>query len=104
MKTTQLATVLALAAGLASATTLTGTVSDAMCGAHHMMAGSARDCTLACVKDGSGYALVVSGHVFKLKGHEAELEKLAGARATVTGHRVGKTITVTSVQPAKAGK
>jgi hypothetical protein len=34
-----------------SSQTLTGTVSDAMCGAHHMMQGaSAAQCTRECVK------------------------------------------------------
>ena len=45
-----------LAAGLASAqtTTLKGTVTDQMCGAHHMMAGaSAQKCTRECVGMGS---------------------------------------------------
>ncbi len=37
---------------------LTGTVSDAMCGKTHMMKGeSAAQCTRECVKSGSDYAL-----------------------------------------------
>lgn len=39
--------------------TLTGTVSDAMCGAHHMMKGAtAAQCTRECVKQGSDFALI----------------------------------------------
>jgi hypothetical protein len=45
---------------VAHAETLTGTVSDTMCGKSHMMPGkSDADCTRACVKEGSDYALVV---------------------------------------------
>ncbi|MGC2249006.1 MAG: hypothetical protein WA609_20550, partial [Terriglobales bacterium] len=44
--------------------TLTGEVSDAMCGAKHQMPGAAADCTRACVKHGSNYALVVGDKVY----------------------------------------
>jgi hypothetical protein len=82
--------------------TFTGKVSDAMCGAHHMMAGaSAADCTRACVKQGSKYALVVGDKVYTLEGgNAATLDKLAGQNATVTGTLKEKTITVASVAPA----
>ena len=44
---------------------LTGTVSDAMCGKTHMMKGeSAAQCTRECVKSGSDYALVVGDKVY----------------------------------------
>src|ERR1700751_809120 len=46
--------------------TFTGKVSDAMCGAHHMMEGNAADCTRACVKKGSKYDLVVGDKVYTL--------------------------------------
>jgi len=81
----------------------TGKVSDAMCGAQHMMAGASdADCTRACVKQGSKYALVVGDNVFTLEGGDAAmLDKLAGQNATVSGTLKGKTIAVTSVSPAK---
>ncbi len=81
----------------------TGKVSDAMCGAHHMMAGASdADCTRACVKQGSKYALVVGDDVYTLEGGDAAmLDKLAGQNATVHGTLKGKTITVASVAPAK---
>ena len=81
----------------------TGKVSDAMCGAHHMMAGASdADCTRACVKQGSKYALVVGDQVYTLEGGDAAaLDKLAGQKATVTGTLKEKTITVASVAPAK---
>ncbi len=81
--------------------TLTGTVSDSMCGAHHMEKDkSAAECTRECVKKGTKYALVVGKKVYTLEGHEAELEKLAGERATVNGSVMGEMVTVRSVATA----
>jgi len=79
---------------------LTGTVSDAMCGAKHMQEGSAADCTRVCVKGGSKYALVVGDKVYTLNGHEEELDKLAGQKVTVTGKVKGETVEVASVKGA----
>jgi hypothetical protein len=94
-----LAAVPALAAGKSQ--TLTGEVSDAMCGAKHEMAGKAADCTRACMKHGSKYALVVGDKVYTLEtSDKAALDKLndlAGAKAKVTGEVDGTTITVKSV-------
>jgi hypothetical protein len=81
--------------------TLTGTVSDSMCGAKHQMADSAA-CTRACIGHGAKYALVVGSKVYTLEGgDQAELDKLAGAKATVKGTVNGDTVTVASVAPAK---
>ncbi len=100
--------VVALSVGAAAlsakTTTVTGTVSDAMCGAKHAMKGDAASCTRACVKKGSDYALVVKDKVFTLKANDAikgELDKLAGKSATVVGDQNGETIDVTSVQTPK---
>jgi len=101
------AVLLLLAALLAFAAdkpqTFTGKISDAMCGAQHMMAGASdADCTRACVKQGSKYALVVGDNVYTLQGGDAAvLDKLAGQSATVSGTLKGKTIVVASVSPAK---
>ena len=86
--------------------TLTGTVSDSMCGPHHMAKDkSAAECTRVCVKQGTKYALVVGKKVYTLEGHEAELDKLAGAKATVKGKVTGETIAVQTVSPTnKAAK
>lgn len=93
-----MAAVPALAAGKSQ--TLTGEVSDAMCGAKHQM-GSAAECTRACIKHGSKYALVVGDKVYTLetsdKGALDQLDKLAGAKAKVTGEVAGTTIVVKSV-------
>ncbi len=78
--------------------TLTGIVSDSMCGAQHMEKDkSAAECTRECVKKGTKYALVVGKKVYTLDGHEAELDKLAGDRATVKGSMMGEMVMVESV-------
>jgi hypothetical protein len=78
-------------------------VSDAACGATHTMKNmSAADCTRMCAKQG-GYALVVGTDVYTLKGHEADLDKLAAQTVTVTGTVNGRTVTVESVAPTKKG-
>jgi len=85
--------------------TFTGTVSDAMCGAKHMMEGDDAACLRACVQKGSKYALVVGGKVYTLdtkdKATLDKLDKLAAAKATVKGEVDGDTIEVSSVAAAK---
>ena len=84
--------------------TLTGIVSDSMCGAHHMAKDkSPAECTRMCIKQGMKYALVVGSKVYTLEGHEAELDKLAGEKVTVKGEVTGGTLAVQSVVPAKKG-
>jgi hypothetical protein len=89
----------ALAAGKSQ--TLTGQVSDAMCGAKHQMAGNAAACTRSCVKQGSKYALVVGDKVYTLQTSDKaaldQLNDLAGAKVKVTGEVSGDSITVQSV-------
>lgn len=96
---------LAVAPAFAAAKTFTGEVSDAMCGLSHEMGGDAASCTRDCVKAGSDYALVVGNKAYTLKVSDAKLnaalDKLAGAKATVTGEESGDTITVTAVKAAK---
>jgi len=94
-----LAVLPALAAGKSQ--TLTGQVSDAMCGAKHEMPGNAAECTRGCVKHGSKYALVVGDKVYTLETSDKatldKLNELAGASAKVTGDVDGDTIAVKSV-------
>jgi len=83
--------------------TLTGEVSDAMCGAKHPIPDAAA-CTRACVEKGSDYALVARGKAYTLKASDkekAELDTLAGKVATVSGDVNGTTMTVASVKAAK---
>jgi len=87
------------------AQTFTGTVSDAMCGAKHMMEGDPAACLRACVQKGSKYALVVGEKVYTLdvkdKATLDQLDKLAAGKATVKGEADGDTIEVNSVAAAK---
>jgi hypothetical protein len=81
--------------------TITGTVTDAMCGAHHMMKDATpAQCTRECVKQGSDYALASSGKVYTLKGDKAQFDKFAGQNVTVKGKVSGATISVDSIGAA----
>jgi hypothetical protein len=95
---------LALSTSLAlaqAAQTLTGTVSDTMCGKKHMMQGaSAAECTRACIKSGADYALVVGNKVYTLKGDKSAFDKFAGSNAVVKGKISGTTVTVDSINAA----
>lgn len=94
-----LAVVPALAGGKSQ--TLTGEVSDAMCGAKHEMPGKPADCARSCVKHGSKYALVVGDQVYTLETSDKvaldTLDSLAGGKAKITGEVDGTTITVKSL-------
>jgi hypothetical protein len=93
----------AAAAFSQSGQTLTGTVSDTMCGAKHMMTNvSAAECTRACVKQGSDYALVSGGKVYTLKGDTKQIDKYAGQTVTVSGKLSGTTLTVSAISAAKS--
>src|SRR5712664_3222419 len=102
-----IAPVAALALGAASlfsqsAQTITGTVSDAMCGAHHMMKDATpAQCTRECIKQGSDFVLVSGDKVYPLKGDKAQFDKLAGENVVVKGKVSGTTISVDSISPSK---
>lgn len=95
---------LALGASFAvaqAAQTLTGTVSDTMCGKKHAMNGlSAAQCTRACVKQGADYALVVGDKVYTLKGDKSAIDKFAGEDVVVKGDVSGSTVTMASIKAA----
>jgi hypothetical protein len=84
---------------------LTGKISDAMCGASHMMGGDGAACVRACVGKGSKYALVVGDKVYALDTSDKAaldlLDKLADHQATVTGKVTGDSIAVLSVAATK---
>jgi hypothetical protein len=82
--------------------TVTGVVSDAMCGSTHMMKDKpTAECLRYCVKQGTKYALLAGKSVYTLEGQETELDKYAAQKVTVTGALKGETLTVESVLPAK---
>ena len=80
---------------------LTGMVSDSMCGPKHMISGDDAKCVRTCVKGGSSYALVVGDKVYPMQGEAEDLDKLAGQKATVVGTIVDSTLQVVSVRPAE---
>jgi hypothetical protein len=87
---------------MAATTTLTGVITDDMCGAKHMMPGkSDAECTRACVKHGAKFAVVADGKVIVLDGKASEVSALAGQKATVSGELNGSTLKVGSVSAAK---
>src|SRR5439155_14626028 len=99
MKTkTKLTAVLMLAfagafAAFAHQQSLTGVLTDSMCGPTHMAKDKTpAECTQMCVKDGMKYALAADKELYTLEGHEAELAKLAGQKGTVKGTLKGDTV------------
>ncbi|HEY1677344.1 MAG TPA: hypothetical protein VGG04_06550 [Candidatus Sulfotelmatobacter sp.] len=85
--------------------TLTGEVTDSMCGAQHSMGPAPTECTRACAKRGSKYLLVVGEKLYSLNTDDktllAVLDQQAGKKATVTGTVNGVGVDVSSVVPAK---
>ena len=90
---------LGMAQGNGKKETLTGTVTDFLCGVKHTMMKDTpdKDCTLACVKAGSKYGLVAGDKVYELDGKEDALAKFAGGKAKVTGTVDGTKLHVTAV-------
>jgi hypothetical protein len=84
-----------------SEVSLTGTISDSMCGAKHMMSGDDPKCVRSCIKNGSQYVLIVNEKVYALQGRNEELDKLAGQKAIVTGTVHGASLQVVSVKPTQ---
>jgi hypothetical protein len=83
--------------------TLTGTVSDAMCGAHHMIQGlTPAQCTRKCVKEGTDFALVSGGKVYTLTEDKAQFDKFAGENVAVKGRVSGTIISVESITASKS--
>lgn len=82
--------------------TLEGTLSNTHCGLKHSKASAAdAKCVNSCVANmGAKYALVVGDKLYTLDGGaKADMEKLAGLSAKVTGQVDGMTIHVASIAP-----
>ena len=85
-----------------AAQTLTGTVTDTMCGKKHMIPGkSDAECIRECIKAKSKYALLVGDKLYTLSGDSKQLEAVAGKKVTVAGDVSGTTVTVKSIAAAK---
>src|SRR6476660_10637846 len=82
--------------------TLTGVITDEMCGNDHKMMNVKPDskCVTECVKAGSKYGLLSGSTVYALSDQKTP-EKFAGKKVAVTGTVDGKNIKVTSIAEAK---
>jgi len=95
---------LAFCAFAAAPQTLTGTVTDTMCGKKHMSPGkSDSDCTRECMKLKGDwtYGLVVGSSMYGLTGDNKQFDTFAGQRVTVAGEFAGTTLAVKTIAPAK---
>jgi hypothetical protein len=76
--------------------TLTGIVSDSVCGSDHgVRAPGDPECTRSCIELGAQYALMVGRlkvgkKMYLLHGHEADLERFAGKEVRVRGRALGR--------------
>lgn len=86
--------------------TWTGKISDNLCGAKHESGAEGqpvppdKECTLACVRGGSKFALVASdGKVYEFGNQNfKDLPTYAGDKVKVTGEMKGNTITVSKLE------
>jgi len=87
----------------AFAETLTGTISDASCGAKHEGAAAAdAACVQRCLKRGNPAVLVTGGKVYQIAADSREkVVPLAGQKVTINGKLDGDTVTVNTIEAAK---
>ena len=86
--------------------TWTGQISDNLCGAKHESGAEGqpvppdKECTIACVRGGSKFALVASdGKVYEFSNQDfKDLTTYAGDKVKVTGEMKGNTIAVSKVE------
>jgi hypothetical protein len=100
---TIMAVLLIVGSTFAASTTVTGIVTDTMCGKKHMLAGkSDADCTRECMKSKGTwtYGLAVGDQVYGLSGDNQKFASMAGRKVSVTGQQSGTTITVQSITAA----
>ena len=108
MKTRLAATALAVLFGAtlvsAGESSWTGYITDSKCGAKAAHEG-ARECTVKCIKEGAKYVFVndADKKVYAIADQDKVAEH-AGHHVAVKGSVDGDTITVSSVEMAKATK
>ncbi|HEY6392028.1 MAG TPA: hypothetical protein VIX89_12165 [Bryobacteraceae bacterium] len=87
----------------AMAASLTGTISDAACGAKHAAASeSDTACVQRCIKRGEAPVFISGGKVYKISADSKDkVMSNLGQKVTVTGKIDGDTVTVESVEPSK---
>jgi hypothetical protein len=92
-----------LLAAAALAESMSGTISDANCGAKHA-AATEKDaaCAKSCVKRGAAPVFVSDGKVYKISEDSREkVAALVGAKVTVDGKVDGDTVKIESAEAAK---
>ena len=85
------------------AATLSGTITDAQCGAKHEAAGE-KDvaCVKRCLERGQKAVFVSEGKVYVIAADSQEKAKAsAGQKVTVNGKVDGDTLTIESIEAAK---
>ena len=99
------AALLFAATSMAAEQTWTGQISDSACGAKHEEAVenegvmADRECTVACVRGGSKYVLVVDGKVLQITNQDnKDLATHAGHKVKMTGELKGSSITVSRIE------
>ena len=99
-----LAAGLLMSAAPAFASTMTGTISDSMCGVKHQTGEhdgkkmTEKDCTEACIKGGAKYVFVSGDKIYKIANQDfAGLKTHAGHEVMLTGDAKDDTITVTKI-------
>src|SRR5579871_3526763 len=94
----------------AATQTMTGVISDSMCGESHakMMAMhkdakmTDKDCTLACVKAGGKFVFVSDGKLYMISNQTMDaLKKYAGENVKLSGDVNGNDITVSKIAASK---
>jgi hypothetical protein len=110
MKRILAASVLSIVSGLpilAAQQTLSGEISDSLCGASHAgmgaMGKNPKECTTGCVKGGGKYIFVSNGKVYGIQNQDfGALAANAGTKVQVTGDvdKDGKNITLMKIAPA----
>jgi hypothetical protein len=104
--------ILASIPAFAASHTMTGKISDSMCGLTHKAMiehanGKLTDaqCTEACVKNGAKYVFTSGGKVYNIANQdEKDLAANAGKTVQVTGDLEGSTITVQKVAASSPKK
>jgi len=85
------------------AESMSGTISDANCGAKHA-AATEKDmgCVKGCIKRGAAPVFVSDGKVYQISADSREkVAALAGQKVTVNGKVEGDTISIESAEAAK---
>jgi hypothetical protein len=93
----------ALLAASALAESMSGTISDANCGAKHAAAAASDTaCAKSCVKRGAAPVLVSDGKVYKISADSKDkVADLVGMKVTVNGKVDGDTVTIETAEAAK---